>query len=206
MVNFELSVNNLKEKIKGIKLPGTLEDLRYSVEYGKTTVEVPISGIPNSAVVLEVLGESEKPKLVLENGEEVDLLEDGSINVIPAPAESTTDTVTPAAESTTDTVTPAPAESNTDTVTPAPAESTTDTVTPAPAEHTENPVTPAPAESTTDTVTPAPAESTTDTVTPAPAEHTENPVTPAPAEHTENPANKDNEESLKPHTSEGDHL
>ena len=94
MVNFELSVNNLKEKIKGIKLSGTLEDLRYSVEYGKTTVEVPISGIPNSAVVLEVLGESEKPKLVLENGEEVDLLEDGSINV--KPAESTTDTVTPA--------------------------------------------------------------------------------------------------------------
>ena len=135
MVNFELSVNNLKEKIKGIKLPGTLEDLRYSVEYGKTTVEVPISGIPNSAVVLEVLGESEKPKLVLENGEEVDLLEDGSINVTPAPAE-----------------------------------------------HTENPASPAPAESTTDTVTPAPAE------------------------HTENPANKDNEESLKPHTSEGDNL
>ena len=92
MVNFELSVNNLKEKIKGIKLPGTLEDLRYSVEYGKTTVEVPISGIPNSSVVLEVLGESEKPKLVLENGEEVDLLEDGSINVTPAspaPAEHT---------------------------------------------------------------------------------------------------------------------
>ena len=100
MVNFELSVNNLKEKIKGIKLPGTLEDLRYSVEYGKTTVEVPISGIPNSAVVLEVLGESEKPKLVLENGEEVDLLEDGSINV--KPAETTSDTVTP--------VSPAPAE------------------------------------------------------------------------------------------------
>ena len=115
MVNFELSVNNLKEKIKGIKLPGTLEDLRYSVEYGKTTVEVPISGIPNSAVVLEVLGESEKPKLVLENGEEVDLLEDGSINVKPA-------------------------ESTTDTVTPAPAEHTENPVTPAPAEHTENTV------------------------------------------------------------------
>ena len=121
MVNFELSVNNLKEKIKGIKLPGTLEDLRYSVEYGKTTVEVPISGIPNSAVVLEVLGESEKPKLVLENGEEVDLLEDGSINV--KPAETTSDTVTP--------VSPAPAETTSDTVTP---------VSPAPAEHTENPV------------------------------------------------------------------
>ena len=119
MVNFELSVNNLKEKIKGIKLPGTLEDLRYSVEYGKTTVEVPISGIPNSAVVLEVLGESEKPKLVLENGEEVDLLEDGSINVTP--------------------VTPAPAEHTENPASPAPAESTTDTVTPAPAEHTENP-------------------------------------------------------------------
>ena len=114
MVNFELSVNNLKEKIKGIKLPGTLEDLRYSVEYGKTTVEVPISGIPNSAVVLEVLGESEKPKLVLENGEEVDLLEDGSINVKPA-------------------------EHTENPASPAPAESTTDTVTPAPAEHTENP-------------------------------------------------------------------
>lgn len=81
MVNFELSVNNLKEKIKGIKLPGTLEDLRHSVEYGKTTVEIPISGIPNSAVVLEVLGKSDTPKLVLENGSEVDLLEDGSINV-----------------------------------------------------------------------------------------------------------------------------
>ena len=124
MVNFELSVNNLKEKIKGIKLPGTLEDLRYSVEYDKTTVEVPISGIPNSAVVLEVLGESEKPKLVLENGEEVDLLEDGSINVKPA-------------ESTTDTVTPAPAEHTENPASPAPAESTTDTVTPANEDNTE---------------------------------------------------------------------
>ena len=128
MVNFELSVNNLKEKIKGIKLPGTLEDLRYSVEYGKTTVEVPISGIPNSSVVLEVLGESEKPKLVLENGEEVDLLEDGSINVTPA--------------------SPAPAEHTESPASPAPAESTTDTVTPAPAEHTESPASPAPAEHT----------------------------------------------------------
>lgn len=82
MVNFELSVNNLKQRIKGIKLPGSLEELRHTVNYGKTTVEVPISGIPNSAVVLEVLGKSETPKLVLENGEEVDLLEDGSVNVV----------------------------------------------------------------------------------------------------------------------------
>lgn len=82
MVNFELSVNNLKQRIKGIKLPGSLEELRHTVDYGKTTVEVPISGIPNSAVVLEVLGKSETPKLVLENGEEVDLLEDGSVNVV----------------------------------------------------------------------------------------------------------------------------
>ena len=156
MVNFELSVNNLKEKIKGIKLPGTLEDLRYSVEYGKTTVEVPISGIPNSAVVLEVLGESEKPKLVLENGEEVDLLEDGSINVTP--------------------VTPAPAETTGTPVTPAPAETTGTPVTPAPAETTGTPVTPAPAETTGTPVTPAPAETTGTPVTPAPAEHTENPV------------------------------
>lgn len=83
MVNFELSVNNLKQRIKGIKLPGSLEELRHTVNYGKTTVEVPISGIPNSAVVLEVLGKSDTPKLVLENGEEVDLLEDGSVNVKP---------------------------------------------------------------------------------------------------------------------------
>ena len=82
MVNFELSVNNLKQRIKGIKLPGSLEELRHTVNYGKTTVEVPISGIPNSAVVLEVLGKSDTPKLVLENGEEVDLLEDGSVNVV----------------------------------------------------------------------------------------------------------------------------
>lgn len=81
MVNFELSVNNLKQRIKGIKLPGSLEELRHTVDYGKTTVEVPISGIPNSEVVLEVLGKSETPKLVLENGEEVDLLEDGSLNI-----------------------------------------------------------------------------------------------------------------------------
>ena len=82
MVNFELSVHNLKQRIKGIKLPGSLEELRHTVDYGKTTVEVPISGIPNSAVVLEVLGKSETPKLVLENGEEVDILEDGSVNVV----------------------------------------------------------------------------------------------------------------------------
>ena len=87
MVNFELSVNNLKQRIKGIKLPGSLEELRHTVNYGKTTVEVPISGIPNSAVVLEVLGKSETPKLVLETGEEVDLLEDGSVNVEPVSEE-----------------------------------------------------------------------------------------------------------------------
>ena len=142
MVNFELSVNNLKEKIKGIKLPGTLEDLRYSVEYDKTTVEIPISGIPNSAVVLEVLGESEKPKLVLENGEEVDLLEDGSINVTtvtPAPAEHTAEPSS--------TVTPAPAE-HTDPKASETGEHTDTTVTPAPAEHNTNP------ESAGSTVTP----------------------------------------------------
>lgn len=87
MVNFELSVNNLKQRIKGIKLPGSLEELRHTVNYGKTTVEVPISGIPNSAIVLEVLGKSDTPKLVLENGEEVDLLEDGSVNVKPVSGE-----------------------------------------------------------------------------------------------------------------------
>ena len=188
MVNFELSVNNLKEKIKGIKLPGTLEDLRYSVEYDKTTVEVPISGIPNSAVVLEVLGKSDKPKLVLENGEEVDLLEDGSINVKTVAKEP----ASPAPSETTGTpVTPAPAEH---TESPAPAEHTEST---APAEHTESP---APAEHTE---SPAPAETTGTPVTPAPAEHTESP---APAEHTESPVNEDNKEDLKPHTSEGDHL
>ena len=87
MVNFELSVNNLKQRIKGIKLPGSLEELHHTVNYGKTTVEVPISGITNSAVVLEVLGKSDTPKLVLENGEEVDLLEDGSVNVKPVSKE-----------------------------------------------------------------------------------------------------------------------
>lgn len=87
MVNFELSVNNLKQRIKGIKLPGSLEELRHTVNYGKTTVEVPIYGIPNGVVVLEVLGKSDKPKLVLENGEEVDLLEDGSVNVKPVSEE-----------------------------------------------------------------------------------------------------------------------
>lgn len=94
MVNFELSVNNLKQRIKGIKLPGSLEELRHTVNYGKTTVEVPISGIPNSAVVLEVLGKSETPKLVLETGEEVDLLEDGSVNVEPVSEEHKEDKVT----------------------------------------------------------------------------------------------------------------
>lgn len=94
MVNFELSVNNLKQRIKGIKLPGSLEELHHTVNYGKTTVEVPISGIPNSAVVLEVLGKSDKPKLVLENDEEVDLLEDGSVNVKPVSEEHKEDKVT----------------------------------------------------------------------------------------------------------------
>lgn len=79
MVNFELSVNNLKQKIKGIKIPESLDKVRHSVHYG-STIEVPISGVPNSAVVLTVLGKSETPKLVLEDGSEIDLLEDGSIN------------------------------------------------------------------------------------------------------------------------------
>ena len=79
MVNFELSVNNLKQKIKGIKIPESLDKVRHSVQYG-STIEVPISGVPNSAVVLIVLGKSETPKLVLEDDSEIDLLEDGSVN------------------------------------------------------------------------------------------------------------------------------
>lgn len=79
MVNFELSTNNLNSKIKGIKIPGSLDEVRHSVKYG-STIEVPISGVPNSAVVLTVLGKSETPKLVLEDGSEIDLLEDGSVN------------------------------------------------------------------------------------------------------------------------------
>lgn len=122
MVNFELSVNNLKQHIKGIKLPGSLEELRHTVNYGKTTVEVPISGIPNSAVVLEVLGKSDTPKLVLETGEEVDLLEDGSVNIKPVSEEQKESTTSEDHKS--DTRSEDPKESREHTVTPTSGEDT----------------------------------------------------------------------------------
>ena len=83
MINFEISVNNLQDgKVKGIKIPGTIDEFVHSVEDGATFIEVPISGINNGYVKLKVVGKSEKPKLVLEDNSELDLLEDGSLNVV----------------------------------------------------------------------------------------------------------------------------
>ena len=107
MHNFEISVNDLKEnKVKGVKIPDTLDKQVYNVQYGNT-IELPISGIPNSSVVLTVLGKAEELTLVMEDGSEVKYSQDGSINksvksehtespASPAPAEHTESPASPA--------------------------------------------------------------------------------------------------------------
>ena len=103
MHNFEISVNDLKDnKVKGVKIPDTLDKQVYNVQYGNT-IELPISGIPNSSVVLTVLGKAEELTLVMEDGSEVKPSQDGSINksvkleqTDPKPAEHTESPSSPA--------------------------------------------------------------------------------------------------------------
>ena len=188
MHNFEISVNDLKDnKVKGVKIPDTLDKQVYNVQYGNT-IELPISGIPNSSVVLTVLGKAEELTLVMEDGSEVKPSQDGSINK--SVKSEQTD--------------PKPAEHTESPASPAPAEHTESPASPAPAEHTESPASPAPAEHTESPASPAPAEHTESPASPAPAEHTESPASPAPAEHTGSETNDGR--VPKPSELEGDHL
>ena len=198
MYNFEISVNDLKEnKVKGVKIPDTLDKQVYNVQYGNT-IELPISGIPNSSVVLTVLGKAEELTLVLEDDSEIKPSQDGSINK--SVKSEQTDSK--------DTASPEPAEHTENPASPA---------NPEPAEHTENPASPEPAEHTENPASPEPAEHTENPASPAspePAEHTENPASPAspePAEHTDPKASETGSETNdgrvpKPSELEGDHL
>lgn len=67
MVNYELSVAELTgKKILGVKLPKNIDELNFKVAYDGKTVELPISGIPNSSVILEVLGHADQLEFVYE--------------------------------------------------------------------------------------------------------------------------------------------
>lgn len=67
MVNYELSVAELTgKKILGVKLPKNIDELNFKVAYDGKTVELPISGIPNSSVILEVLGRADQLEFVYE--------------------------------------------------------------------------------------------------------------------------------------------
>lgn len=67
MVNYELSVAELTgKKILGVKLPKNIDELNFKVVYDGKTVELPISGIPNSSVILEVLGHADQLEFVYE--------------------------------------------------------------------------------------------------------------------------------------------
>lgn len=89
MVNYELSVAELTgKKILGVKLPKNIDELNFKVAYDGKTVELPISGIPNSSVILEVLGHADQLEFVYEQApakpeahiEEAHPVESGSHN------------------------------------------------------------------------------------------------------------------------------
>lgn len=90
MVNYELSVTELTgKKILGVKLPKNIDELNFKVAYDGKTVELPISGIPNSSVILEVLGHADQLEFVYEQApakpeshtEEAHPVESGAHNV-----------------------------------------------------------------------------------------------------------------------------
>lgn len=66
MTNYDLTVEELKEKkIIGIKLPGSIDDFGFTVKDGNK-IEVPIHGVQNGTVELELLGRSDTIEFVAE--------------------------------------------------------------------------------------------------------------------------------------------
>lgn len=69
MTNYDLTVEELKEKkIIGIKLPGSIDDFGFTVKDGNK-IEVPIHGVQNGTVELELLGRADTIEFVAEEKE-----------------------------------------------------------------------------------------------------------------------------------------
>lgn len=70
MTNYDLTVEELKEKkIIGIKLPGSIDDFGFTVKDGNK-IEVPIHGVQNGTVELELLGRADTIEFVAEEKKE----------------------------------------------------------------------------------------------------------------------------------------
>lgn len=70
MKNYDLTVEELKaKKITGIKLPGSIDDFGFTVKDGNK-IEVPIHGVQNGTVELELLGRADTIEFVAEEKKE----------------------------------------------------------------------------------------------------------------------------------------
>lgn len=70
MKNYDLTVEELKDKkITGIKLPGSIDDFGFTVKDGNK-IEVPIHGVQNGTVELELLGKADTIEFVAEEKKE----------------------------------------------------------------------------------------------------------------------------------------
>lgn len=70
MTNYDLTVEELKEKkITGIKLPGSIDDFGFTIKDGNK-IEVPIHGVQNGTVELELLGRADTIEFVAEEKKE----------------------------------------------------------------------------------------------------------------------------------------
>lgn len=66
MTNYDLTVEELKEKkITGIKLPGSIDDFGFTIK-DDNKIEVPIHGVQNGTVELELLGRADTIEFVAE--------------------------------------------------------------------------------------------------------------------------------------------
>ena len=75
MKNYDLTVEELKEKkIIGIKLPGSIDDFGFTVKDGNK-IEVPIHGVQNGTVELELLGRADTIEFVAKEKKEVTVSE-----------------------------------------------------------------------------------------------------------------------------------
>ena len=91
MTNYDLTVEELKEKkIVGIKLPGSIDDFGFTVKDGNK-IEVPIHGVQNGTVELELLGRADTIEFVAEEKKEEEVATPNTSNtpVEPKPVAAT---------------------------------------------------------------------------------------------------------------------
>ena len=90
MTNYDLTVEELKEKkIIGIKLPGSIDDFGFTVKDGNK-IEVPIHGVQNGTVELELLGRADTIEFVAEEKKAEEVTPNTSITPVePKPVAAT---------------------------------------------------------------------------------------------------------------------